>query len=278
MSHCCTHTIGEHTANNQGTADGREEDLKASSSRLLGRSLAPLLFGKEVALSRKIYLQLIPEDINNRSSQMMSSPSAQVWSSASMARYLSLNDLCTLSMTCKDGQYSVVTAYSSLAARQLVQALEAKSPVLKAEMKFCNLSTECGSNPASQLRQLWTVVSFLRVRAAIPWRPALAATPGVLQDLTLLFNIPQLPRSLVQPLLRQASAPPNNVVMQCQQLMKAAYNRVAGVEAWVQAQCQLGILTDIPDIFVKICCGNIAQEELVSTISRFLSSLQVISI
>jgi hypothetical protein len=40
------------------------------------------------------------------------------------------------------------------------------------------------------------------------------------------------------------------------QLLAAANSMVAGVEVWVQAQRELGIQTDIPDLAVTVCCGD----------------------
>jgi hypothetical protein len=40
------------------------------------------------------------------------------------------------------------------------------------------------------------------------------------------------------------------------QLLEAARTKVAGVEVWVQAQHDLGILTDIPDPALLVCCGD----------------------
>jgi hypothetical protein len=40
------------------------------------------------------------------------------------------------------------------------------------------------------------------------------------------------------------------------QLLAAARSMVAGVEVWVQAQQQLAVHTDIPDLAVAVCCAS----------------------
>lgn len=95
----------------------------------------------------------------------------------------------------------------------------------------------------------------------------LAATPGlgVNQQLAGLFDVPQLPQGIIQHLVQQAPLQPSGIAVciNYSQLIAAAYNRVAGIEVWVQVQRQLGIVTDIPNIIESICCGDVTREQLV---------------
>jgi hypothetical protein len=51
------------------------------------------------------------------------------------------------------------------------------------------------------------------------------------------------------------------VRINCKQLVAAANSMVAGVEVWVQAQQQLGITTDIPAAYLRVC--NVSTQDYI---------------
>lgn len=122
---------------------------------------------------------------------------------------------------------------------QLVQVFEEVSVELKA---FLEPRT-------APLPRLWEIVKFLR--GSRPWGPAMANAPGLTEDLATIFTI-----SLHRFPFRMAVSLVENTQLRIThaQLMRAARNRVAGVETWVQAQSELDIHTDLPPNVVAICC------------------------
>lgn len=171
---------------------------------------------------------------------------ACIWQVEGFATCLSLKDLCILSQTCKDWQEAVLALYSGPQIKQLTDALLASVPELaKALAKHDRLN--------KQLHQLWRLVSLLQIIQ--PWGPALAATPGLLVDLTQMHTVSHLPWKLVRYCVQH-----QGVTITYQQLVTAAYNRVTGVEMWVQEQQCDGRQSDIPDIIAELCCGYPSTE------------------
>jgi hypothetical protein len=88
-----------------------------------------------------------------------------------------------------------------------------------------------------------------QARKAVVWMlqaaPAVAAADSTAQQ---LIDISYAPHEWV---LQLTAA---GVRITYAQLLAAAHSMVAGVEAWVQAQQQLGIETDIPAAAKQICC------------------------
>jgi hypothetical protein len=104
---------------------------------------------------------------------------------------------------------------------------------------FDALATAHGEQQ-QQKQQLTAVVWLLR---AVP----AAATAGVSGRLA---NTPLVPLDLAKQLLAVG------VRISYAQLLAAAHSMVAGVEVWVQAQQQLGVLSDIPATAEMICCSQ----------------------
>jgi hypothetical protein len=73
------------------------------------------------------------------------------------------------------------------------------------------------------------------------------ASADVLQR---LLHLPHVPMQQAMPLVAAG------VRISYQQLLAAARRMVTGVEVWVQAQQQLGIVSDLPAAAVAICCGQ----------------------
>jgi hypothetical protein len=86
-------------------------------------------------------------------------------------------------------------------------------------------------------------------RQAVVW--LLLAVPAVAAAATtadLLSHVPTVPIAWALQLVE------TGVHITYAQLLAAARNMVAGVEVWVQAQQQLGVQTDIPEVAVAVCC------------------------
>jgi hypothetical protein len=86
-------------------------------------------------------------------------------------------------------------------------------------------------------------------RQAVVWllleAPAVAAAPATAD---LLNNIPTVQLGWSLQLVEAG------VRISYAQLLAAARSMVAGVEVWVQAQQQLGVQIDIPELAVALCC------------------------
>jgi hypothetical protein len=65
----------------------------------------------------------------------------------------------------------------------------------------------------------------------------------------LLLKIPYLPLDVAKGFTAAGAR------ISYMQLLAAVNSQVQGVEAWVQAQQQPGILTDIPNTVFAVCCG-----------------------
>lgn len=181
---------------------------------------------------------------------------SSAWQVQNFAHCLSLRDLACLACAQKDWQASIASIWNVARARQLVKALEAGSSHLKFLLVQKQLSSTdlTVSTPAQLLSQLFVVLSYLQECCFAPWGPAIAAAPGLLEDLTQLFTAPQMPHDVVRELVQHMG-----VRISYQQLLHAAHGQVAGVDIWVQVQEELAMHTDIPGVAVAICCGQIEQ-------------------
>lgn len=194
-----------------------------------------------------------------------------IWEVDTFAHFLSCKEFYNLSITRKGWHGFLSKLWVVEPVKQLVQAMEASLPDLKAVLIDRQLTTAECDTPSKQIHQLWIMMAFLQHSSVAGiWGPALAASPGIMQDLTVSINIPELPLELKHCLLQQAQAQPASTRLQInhQQLVTAAHMKVSKVEGWVSIQCSLGILTDIPDILCRICCGLITEEHLVSQNSQ----------
>lgn len=176
------------------------------------------------------------------------------WEAEGFRSCLSLASLASLSCACKDWQHAIAKTYSSSKARQLVRALETSVPTLRTKLAGRGLATETTATWSlkQSLSQLWTVKSFLQQELEAPWGPALATAPGILEDFTQLFSVPGLPPAVVQSFVQQLQ-----IRISHKQLLDAAYNRVAGVETWVQVQHYLEAQTSLPEIPLAVCCRDL---------------------
>jgi hypothetical protein len=87
--------------------------------------------------------------------------------------------------------------------------------------------------------------------------PAVAA---VTPTADLLLRIPSMPKRWVLQLVAAG------VRITYSQLLAAARSMVAGVEVWVQAQQQLGVQTDIPEVAVAVCCEKASRLRLLPVV------------
>lgn len=173
-----------------------------------------------------------------------------IWQVESFAHCLSLRDLASLSCAQKEWQPAIVALYSSPRASQLVQALEASLPGLNKQLTKQELASEYLSAPSDSdlLGQLRIVVSYLQASHFAPWGPSIAAAPGLLEDVTQLFTVPQLPYTVGYRFVKHLE-----LRISYKQLLLAAYKQVAGVELWVRAQLALGIPAHLPDAVLALC-------------------------
>lgn len=190
-----------------------------------------------------------------------------IWEVEAFARCLSLRDLASLSCARKDWQASIILLYSSSRTQQLVQALDTCLHGLNRVLEHKKLSVGCLTAPAPSkvLQQLWAVVSYLQGRWSNAWGPALAAAPGLPEDLTQLFTVPGLPSDALQYFVKNVG-----VRITYRQLIEAAHQQVASIECWVRAQELLNMKTDLPDVVVAVCFGgmNLQLVRIRASLSR----------
>lgn len=169
---------------------------------------------------------------------------------------LSLADLHSLSLTCKNWQAATQACIGGLEASQLLAALSANILCVDTPPNRQQTAEVVGESTdrLSQFRKL--VTSLKQSYLWYPWGPALAATPGILDDVSRIFTVPYPPNDIVKYLVQHT-----NTHIKYQQLRDAAYTRVAGVEIWVQAQHRLGIQTDIPAMAVSACLETEEDED-----------------
>jgi hypothetical protein len=106
-----------------------------------------------------------------------------------------------------------------------------------------------GSSEEAQMQRNSDVALQEQHRQAVVWLllavPAVAAAASTAD---LLRHVPTVPIGWALQLVAAG------VRITYAQLLAAARNMVAGVEVWVQAQQQLGVQTDIPEVAVALCC------------------------
>jgi hypothetical protein len=88
---------------------------------------------------------------------------------------------------------------------------------------------------------------------AVAWIAALLlrTAPANAADVTeRLLNFPEMPLVCAHQLV------PAGMRITYAQLLAAADSMVAGAEVWVQAQQELGVITDIQPAALSICCGG----------------------
>jgi hypothetical protein len=90
-------------------------------------------------------------------------------------------------------------------------------------------------------------------KRAAAWLAAilLRKAPALAADVSeRLLHLPSVPLATAKQLVAAG------VRVSYAQLLAAAHSVVAGVEVWVQAQQQLGVAADIPEVAMAICCGH----------------------
>jgi hypothetical protein len=120
----------------------------------------------------------------------------------------------------------------------LAAAVEAVQPAHSLSESSHGAQKEHNSDTAVQEQHRQAVVWLLRAAPAVA-----AAAPTA----DLLSNIPSVQIGWSLQLVAAG------VRIRYAQLLAAARSMVAGVEVWVQAQQQLGIQTDIPELAVAVC-------------------------
>lgn len=174
-------------------------------------------------------------------------------------QYLSLEDWGSLSQTNSNWQQSVSAVLDGDEARMLMRNLQVCIPELRSWLLDRDLDVTHGSNRTLLLHQLWAVIFWLNLQQNQPWGFALAATAGLVEDISRLFTVQKLPDTIAAHFVQHMG-----LLITYEQLLAAARLGVAGVEVWVQIQHKCSIQTNIPDMALALCCGSPNQESVVS--------------
>jgi hypothetical protein len=148
------------------------------------------------------------------------------------SRYLGLKGLACLAASSQQYKETCLQTACSDATHLLVDAINAAA----AQQQDAESTSLTGCKKETHIQ---AVAWLLRIT------PEAAMTATAAQHLLCL---PSVPLHLAKEFVKAG------VRINFKQLQAAAHEMVAGVEVWVQAQQQLGVVTDIPMAAVALCC------------------------